>query len=83
MENGEWRFEIRDSRFEIARSLFVVRCLSSAVLTCLDNNHLDIRHFFHRKFHAFAPESTVAIAAVRHVVGAETRNLVDDDAAEI
>lgn len=72
-DGHKWLVESRESRV-------VFRFL---LLTCLDCDHLDIGHFFHGEFDAFASETAVAIAAVGHVVGAETGYVVDDDAAEI
>ena len=46
-------------------------------------HHLNVRHFFDGEAQPLPAQAALAIAAIRHVIGAKVRRVVDNDAAKI
>src|SRR3990172_10206536 len=46
-------------------------------------HHLDIGHIFHGESDTLASQSTLAVAAIGHVIGAEVGRVIDNHAAKI
>ena len=51
--------------------------------TLPNGDHLDIGHLFHRELDTLASQTALAVAAIRHMIGAEVGRVIDDHATEV